>query len=117
MYNVSAKLNGIKSIVCIRIKGGENKYLRMESCVRQGCVMSHWLFNVYMDAVMKEVKMEMRRMGVRFLEGREWRLSRYLHTDELVLCSELEDLRVMVGQFVEQDDGTEWRRDWSMKFM
>ena len=26
--------------------------------LRQGCIMSPWLFSVYMDAVMKEVKME-----------------------------------------------------------
>ena len=37
--------------------------------------MSPWLFNVYMDAVMKEVKMGMERGGLRYLEeGREWRL-------------------------------------------
>ena len=30
------------------------------SGVRQGCIMSPWLFNVYMDAVMKE-KMGMGR--------------------------------------------------------
>ena len=40
--------------------------------VRQGCIMSPWLFNVYMDGVMKEVKMGMGRRGVSFLEdGRE----------------------------------------------
>ena len=36
--------------------------------LRQGCVMSPWLFNVYMDAVMKELKMGMRRKRVRFLD-------------------------------------------------
>ena len=30
--------------------------------------MSPWLFNVYMDAVIKEVKMGMGRRGVRSLE-------------------------------------------------
>ena len=46
-------------------------------------IMSPWLFNVYMEAVMKQVKME---MGVRFQEkGREWRLTLHLHTDDLVL--------------------------------
>ena len=30
--------------------------------------MTPWLFNVYMDAVMKEVKMGMGRSGVRFME-------------------------------------------------
>ena len=30
--------------------------------------MSSWLFNVYMDEVMKELKMGIRRRGVSFLE-------------------------------------------------
>ena len=34
--------------------------------------MSPWLFNVYTDTVMREVKVEMRMIGVSFLEeGRE----------------------------------------------
>ena len=37
--------------------------------------MSPWVFNVYMDGMMKE-KMGMGRRGVRFLEdGREYRLT------------------------------------------
>ena len=39
---------------------------------------------IYMDGVMKEVKMA--RMGVRFLEEvREWRLPDLLYADDLVL--------------------------------
>ena len=35
-------------------------------------------------------------------EGREWRLPRFLYANDLVLCGESEeDLREMVGQFVE----------------
>ena len=42
--------------------------------------MSPWLFNVYMDGVMMEVKMRMG--GVSFLEdGREWRLLGILYVD------------------------------------
>ena len=65
--------------------------------------MSPWLFNVYMDAVMKEVKMGMGRRGVRFQEkGREWRLPGLLFADDLVLCGESEeDLWAMVGRLVE----------------
>ena len=37
---------------------------RIDSGVIQGCIMSPWLFNVYM----KEVKMGMGRRGVCFLE-------------------------------------------------
>ena len=51
--------------------------------------MFPWLFNVYMDGVMKEVKMGMGRKGVRFLEdGREWRLPGLLYTDDFLLCGE-----------------------------
>ena len=78
MYDVSGKLlNGIKSVYvanldCVRVKGGESECFRIDSGDRQVCIMSHWLFNVYMDAVMKEVKMGMGRRGVRFQEkGKE----------------------------------------------
>ena len=56
-----------------------------------------------LDALMKEMKMEMRRRGVRFQEeGREWRLPGLLYADDLLLCGESEeDLRVMVARFVE----------------
>ena len=65
--------------------------------------MSPWLFNVYMDAVMKEVKMGMGRRGMRFMEeGREWKLPGLLYADDLVLCGDSkEDQRAMVGRFVE----------------
>ena len=53
--------------------------------------MSTWLFNVPIDAVMKEVKMGMRKMEVRFLEEeRGWRLPDFLYADDLVLCAESE---------------------------
>ena len=65
--------------------------------------MSPCLFNVYMDAEMEEVKVEMGRRGVRFLEnGREWRLPGLLYADNLVLYGKLEeDQRATVGWFAE----------------
>ena len=65
--------------------------------------MSPWLFNIYMDEVMKEVKMGMGRRGVSFMEqGREQRLPALLYADDLVLCGESEEhLMVMVGWFPE----------------
>ena len=43
-------LSGIKSmyvdsLACIRVKGGESKWFRIDIGVRQGCIMSHWHFN------------------------------------------------------------------------
>ena len=101
-------LNGIKSIyvnsvACVRIKGGECECFRIKIAVRQGCIMSLWLFNVYIDTLMKEVKMGMGRRGVSFLEeGREWILPGFLYANDLVLCGESEeDLRVMVRRFAD----------------
>ena len=61
------------------------------------------MFNVYVDPVMKEVKIRMGRRRVSFLEdGREWRLPGLLYADDLFLCGELEEeLRVMVERFAE----------------
>ena len=61
----------VNSLASARVNGGESEFFRVNSSVIQGCIMSPWLFNLYMDTVMNEVKMGMRgRMGVRFLEKR-----------------------------------------------
>ena len=63
MYDVEGKLlSGFRSMhvdssACIKVKGGESERFRIDTGVRQGCIISPWLFNVYMDAVMKGVKM------------------------------------------------------------
>ena len=97
-------LNGIKgmySSACVRVKGGESERFRIDIGVRQGCIISPWLFNIYIDGSMKKVKMGMGKREVAFLEdGRELRL--LLYADELVLCVDSEeDLRAMADWFVE----------------
>ena len=68
--------------------------------------MYPWLFNVYMDAVRKEVQMEMGSIGVKFLyEGREGRLPGLLYADDLVIfgvffCKPEQDMKVMMERFV-----------------
>ena len=69
-------MDGIKSmyidnLAWVRVKGGESEWFSIDSGVRQGCIMYPWLFNVYMDLVMKEVKMGMGRRGVRIGGGPE----------------------------------------------
>ena len=66
-------MSGIKSMyvdssASVRVKGSEREEFMTYSGVRQGGIMSPWLFNVYIDRVMKEVKMGMGRRGVSFLE-------------------------------------------------
>ena len=89
MYDVSGKLlNGIKtmyvnSLLCVRVKGCESECFRIDSGVRQVCIMCPWIFNVYMKAVL-EVKMGIGRRRWRFQEeGRECRLPGLLYADDL----------------------------------
>ena len=49
----------VNSLSYVRVKGCESECFRIDSGVRQGCIMSPWLFNLYMDGVMKEGKMGM----------------------------------------------------------
>ena len=47
----------VDSSACVRVKGGESKWFTIDSGVRQWCIISPWMFNVYMDGMMKEVEM------------------------------------------------------------
>src|SRR5678815_4241468 len=67
-------LNGIKSMyddseACVRINGVNGDWFRIKSGVRQGCVMSPWLFNLDMDGVMKEIEVGIAGNGVRMMEN------------------------------------------------
>ena len=59
IYDMKDKLfGGINSmysdnLVCVRVKGGDSECFRINSGARQGWIMLPWLFNVYMDALMK----------------------------------------------------------------
>ena len=44
----------------VSVKGSESEWFRIDSWVRQGCIISPWLFNVYMDRVMRGVGMRRR---------------------------------------------------------
>ena len=88
IYDVGCKLLGgiksmyVDSLTCVIIKGGAREGFRIDSGVRQWCIRSHWLFNVCIDAVMKEAKKGMGRRGVRFMEDeRKWRLPDLLYID------------------------------------
>ena len=45
----------MKSEACVRVKDKESDWFQITQGVRQGCVMSPWLFNVFMDKIVREV--------------------------------------------------------------
>src|SRR5678815_1629129 len=89
------------SEACVRINRLESDWFNINSGVRQGCTMSPWRSNLYMDEVMKELEVGVTRDSVRMMEnGGEWRVPYLLYEDDLVLCGESEEsLRGLVEKF------------------
>ncbi len=59
-------LKGVKSFyvnsrTCIRVRNSVSDWFSVRVGLQQGCVMSPWLYNVYMDGVVREVNM--RKLG------------------------------------------------------
>ena len=44
------------SQACVTVGGRLSEWFSIRQGVRQGCVLSPWLFNAFMDRVMREVK-------------------------------------------------------------
>ena len=108
IYGIGGKvLKGIKSFyeegrACVRVgsKASESFVVRMG--LRQGCVMSPWLFNMFMDGVVREVYSRVAGMGVKMTveDGGEWVLSQLLFADDTALVAEsAEQLQRLVTEF------------------
>ena len=41
---------------CVKVLGGKSGWFKVGQGVRQGCVMPPWLFNVYVDHIVREAK-------------------------------------------------------------
>ncbi len=71
IYGVGGKLlSAIQSFYeessrCVKISGETSEHFEIKVGLRQGCVMSPWLFNIYMDGVMIEMKGKVGEVGVR----------------------------------------------------
>ena len=39
----------VERSACVRVKGNESEQFKIDGVVKWECIMSPWLFNVYMD--------------------------------------------------------------------
>ena len=107
IYGVGGQLlDGIKAFykeasACVRVDGEFSDSFDIRVGVRQGCVMSPWLFNIYIDGVIREMKAKVGKVGARMnLEGVNWCLVASLFADDTVLMAESErELQMIVNEF------------------
>ena len=58
--------------VCVRIGNEVSKWFTVNVRVRQGCVMSPWLINLYMDVVVRKVQARTLGRGAQLVDdGKE----------------------------------------------
>ena len=73
VYGVAGKLLKavqsfyINSSVYVRERNNVSEWFLVNIGLRQGCVMSPWLFNVYTDGVVQEVKVRVIGKGLELL--------------------------------------------------
>ncbi len=85
-------LEGIKAFywganACVKVDGELSNSFGVG--VRQGCVMSPWLVNIFIDRCMREMKAKVGKVGVRLkLNGMDWAVAACLFVDDSVTGKE-----------------------------
>ena len=100
-------LKGIQSFyvgssACVRVGSDLSERFEVNVGLRQGCVMSPWLFNVFMDGVVREVNMRTlgRGLGMKERNGSEWEVSQLLFADDTAMVASTEErLQRLVEEF------------------
>ena len=77
----------VDSRVCVRVGNDVSGCLKGNVGLRQGSVMSPWLFNVYMDGVVREVNVRVHEKGLELLSanGGRFEINQLLFADDTAL--------------------------------
>ena len=99
LYGVGGKLlKAVQSFYAdsragVRVGNDVSEWFPVNVGLRQGCMMSPWLFNVYMDGVVREVNVRVLRKGLELLSanGGRFEINQLLFADDTALVADSED--------------------------
>ena len=92
----------IDSRACVWVGNDVSELFPVNVGLRQGCVMSPWLFNVYMDGVVREVNVMVlgKRLELLSANGGRFEINQLLFADDTALVADSEEkLCRLVSEF------------------
>ena len=77
---------------CVRVGNGVSEWFQVNVGLRQGPVMSPWMFNVYKDGVVREVNIRVLWKGLELLSanGGRFEISHLFFADDTALVADSE---------------------------
>ena len=108
IYGMGGRLlQAVKSMyagskACVRVGSEISDWFLVKVGLRQGCVMSPWLFNLYIDGVVREVNTRVFGKGLELRDrnGSIWEINQLLFADNTVVVADSEKkLRQLVSEF------------------
>ena len=92
----------IDSRACVRVRNDVSDWFPVNVGLRQGCVISPWLFDVYMDGVVREVIIRVLGKGMELpsADGGRFEINQLLFADDTALVTDSEEkLCRLVNEF------------------
>ena len=80
------------SKACARVGNEVSEWFPVRVGLKQGCVMLPWLFNLYIDGMVREVNARVLGRGLKLVDGNsnEWELNQLLFADDTVVAADPE---------------------------
>ena len=80
----------IDSRACVRVGNDVSEWFPVNVGLRQGCMMSPWLFNVYMDGLVRDVNVTVLGKGPELLNanGGRFEINQLLFADDTALVAD-----------------------------
>ena len=80
----------VGSKACVRVGNEVSKWFPVRVGLRQGCVMSPWLFNLYIDGVVRDVNARVLGKGLKLVDcnDNKCELNQLLFADDTVVVAD-----------------------------